>query len=76
MSKIEKLKEKYAEDADMMASKSRFGFFSMPPSHTAAIPDFVGRKRKIVINQLIDNKTGKYTQNQGISFQESIQQEV
>lgn len=40
MSKIEKIKEKYAADADAMASKSRFGFFSVLPSHTAAHTDF------------------------------------
>ena len=44
MSKIEKIKEKYAEDAELMASKSRFGYFSLLPSHTAARTDTSGQQ--------------------------------
>ena len=48
MSKIEKIKEKYVADADAMASKSRFGYFTMLPSHTAAHTDFSGKLRNIL----------------------------
>ena len=45
MSKIEKLKEKYVADADVMASKSRFGYFTVLPSHTAGHTDFSNQPR-------------------------------
>jgi hypothetical protein len=37
MSKIEDLKQEYLKDTDLMASKSRFGFFSILPSAAAGI---------------------------------------
>ena len=43
----DKLREKYVTDADAMASKSRFGYFSMLPSHTAAHTDFPPARRKV-----------------------------
>jgi len=36
MSRTEELRQQYVKDADTMASKSRFGFFTLLPSHTAA----------------------------------------
>ena len=39
MSSIDKLKQQYVKDAELMASKSRFGYFSLLPSHTAAVTD-------------------------------------
>jgi hypothetical protein len=33
---MEQLRKKYEVDADLMGTKSRFGFFSIPPSHAAA----------------------------------------
>jgi len=45
MNKIDKLKQKYEADTDAMANKSRFGYFSLLPSHTAAKTDFVAVKR-------------------------------
>lgn len=47
MSRIEELKQTYLKDADLMASKSRFGYFSIlpnphsgmaPPSDTKSTP--------------------------------------
>jgi hypothetical protein len=32
-----------------MASKSRFGFFSILPSHTAAITDYAQKKGNLII---------------------------
>lgn len=40
MNKPDQLKEKYIADTEAMASKSRFGYFSLLPSHTAAHTDF------------------------------------
>lgn len=37
MSKIEDLKQEYLKDTDLMASKSRFGFFSILPNASAGI---------------------------------------
>ena len=37
MSKIEELKQTYLKDADMLGSKSRFGYFSIPPCAAAGI---------------------------------------
>lgn len=42
--KVEEIRKRYEADADMRGSKPRFGFFSIPPSHTAAKTDF--RKAK------------------------------
>ncbi len=42
--KVEEIRKRYEADADLRASKLRFGFFSIPPSHTAAKTDF--RKAK------------------------------
>jgi hypothetical protein len=49
MSKVDKLKETYIADAEMMASKSRFGYFSLLPSHTAAITDNSAPNRNFTI---------------------------
>ncbi len=46
MTKVEKIKEKYVADVELMSSKSRFGYFSLLPSHTAAHTDFKGEPRK------------------------------
>lgn len=51
MSKIDKLKQTYIADAEMMASKSRFGYFSLLPSHTAAITDNSAPTRNSIIIQ-------------------------
>lgn len=40
---MEKLRKTYLEQADSIATKPRFGFFSIPPSHTAGITDFARR---------------------------------
>lgn len=40
MSKIDQLKQTYIKDADFMGSKSRFGYFSLPPNHSAAMNAF------------------------------------
>ena len=60
MSKIDKLKEKYIEDTEMMASKSRFGYFSLLPSHTAAITQESAPARNISPIQRIASPTGKF----------------
>lgn len=44
---IEKLRQKYIADADQMATKSRYGYFSILPSHTTAITDNTGAVRMI-----------------------------
>lgn len=44
MSKIEDLKQTYIKDADMMASKPRFGYFSIPPTATAGDNAFEVKK--------------------------------
>lgn len=54
MSKVQELKAEYVADADMMASKSRFGFFTLPPSHTAAHTDFAHTARTIFPIQLVE----------------------
>jgi hypothetical protein len=53
MSKAQELKAKYVADADMMASKSRFGFFTLPPSHTAGVTDFANNTSTLFAIQLI-----------------------
>jgi len=45
MSKNDKVKEKYLADAEAMATKSRFGYFSLLPSHTAAHNEFPSSSR-------------------------------
>lgn len=37
MSNIEELRATYLKDADLMASKSRFGYFSIPPTASAGV---------------------------------------
>jgi hypothetical protein len=44
-----------------MASKSRFGYFSLLPSHTAAITDTSGSVRKHAITQPIGIQMEKFT---------------
>ena len=44
MPKIEELQTKYLQDADSIASKSRLGFFSLPPSATAGHTEFQQKK--------------------------------
>jgi hypothetical protein len=44
ISSLEKSRIQYTADADSMATKSRFGFFSIPPSHTAGITDYAQKK--------------------------------
>lgn len=46
MSKIEELKQTYLKDADLMASKSRFGFFSIPPNASAGLGNHDQKKSK------------------------------
>jgi hypothetical protein len=70
MSKIDKLKETYVADAELMASKSRFGYFSLLPSHTAAITDTAGPARKKHLIKLIDSRTGKCILNLETSTRE------
>jgi len=40
MSKIDKIKEKYVSDTELMASKARFGYFSILPSKATAVTEF------------------------------------
>jgi hypothetical protein len=63
MSTTDKVKERYIADTEMMASKSRFGYFSLLPSHTAAITDTTAPARNPAIIQHIVNLTEKSTQN-------------
>lgn len=44
MTENQQIKIQYVKDADLMATKSRFGFFSILPSHTAAITDYSQKK--------------------------------
>lgn len=44
--KDKQIQQKYSADADMMATKSRFGFFNIYPSHTAAITDYAQKTGK------------------------------
>lgn len=59
MNNTDKLKEKYVVDADAMASKSRFGYFSLLPSHTAAHTDFPQTRRTANTIQLTETRTEK-----------------
>jgi hypothetical protein len=68
MSTADKLKERYIADTEMMASKSRFGYFSLLPSHTAAITDTTAPLRNTLIIQHIVNQTEKFTHSQEISI--------
>jgi len=43
----------------MMATKSRFGYFTILPSHTAAITDYSQKQGNIVSTQHIKIKTEK-----------------
>jgi len=63
MSKAEELKAKYVADADMMASKSRFGFFTLPPSHTAAHTDFANNTSTLFVIQVIETPMEKSSPN-------------
>lgn len=49
----------YAKDADLMATKSRFGFFTMYPSHTAAITDYAQKKGNLSPNSANKDLNGK-----------------
>ena len=42
--KLDDLRKKYEVEADVMGSKQRYGFFSIPPSHTAGKTDFTKTK--------------------------------
>lgn len=48
MPKTEDIKAKYLQDADAMGSKSRFGFFSIPPCATAGVTAFEQKKGKSI----------------------------
>lgn len=63
MSKAEELKAKYVADADMMAIKSRFGFFTLPPSHTAAHTDFANNTSTLFVIQVIETPMEKSSPN-------------
>lgn len=67
MSKIDKLKEKYITDTEAMASKSRFGYFSLLPSHTAAHTDFDHPQRTHLNIQTKRIATEEYSPNPGTS---------
>lgn len=57
-----------------MASKSRFGFFTILPSHTAAITDYAQKKGIFSIIQLKKMKTEKLKFKQEEFSQELSQQ--
>ena len=48
--KFDPLQTQYFQDADLMATKSRFGFFSILPSHTAGITDYAQKTGTIFYN--------------------------
>ena len=75
MSKTNQLREKYVADAEMMASKSRFGYFSLLPSHTAAISDNTAPLRIPHITQLTKIVMGKSRLNLEIYTLELLLQE-
>lgn len=58
MSNKEKLFKKYNESVELMASKSRFGFFSLSPSFRAGITDYA--QKKVSSNQIIGSKRLKW----------------
>lgn len=70
MSKIDSLKEKYIADADAMASKSRFGYFTLLPSHTAGHNDFPHTGRILIDIQLIEIMMDESSRNLQISLVE------
>lgn len=49
MQKIEEIKQSYLKDADLMSSKSRFGYFSVLPCATAGANMFEKKKSKAII---------------------------
>ena len=73
MSKTEELKQKYVKDADAMATKSRFGFFTLPPSHTAAHTDNPSNPRTTLSIQLLEIKTEEWSPSLQISTVEPLQ---
>ena len=48
MPKTEDIKAKYLQDADAMGSKSRFGFFSIPPCAAAGVTAFQQKKGNLI----------------------------
>lgn len=70
MEKQSKIKDQYAADVEAMASKSRFGYFSILPSHTAGITDNSSSIRTYSSIQHIGILTEKFIQNQEIFTQE------
>lgn len=63
MSKIEELKQTYLKDADLMASKSRFGYFSIPLNANAGLASTSDKKCTIYINQSLEIKMGELSLN-------------
>ena len=59
MSRTEELRQQYSKDADMMASKSRFGYFTLLPSHTAARMQPNSSHRIIYYTQLLEERMEK-----------------
>jgi hypothetical protein len=59
MSEIEALRKKYIDDSDKMSKKSRYGFFSLPPSATAGHTAFFQKKGNILIIIVIRDENGK-----------------
>ena len=72
MSKIDSLKEKYIADADAMASKSRFGYFTVLPSHTAGHNEFSKTEGICISIQLIEIMMVELLQNLQISLVEQL----
>ena len=68
MNKTDKIKELYLSDTETMASKSRFGYFSLLPSHTAAHNEFPSSPCTFWIIQLIKIAMEKFRLNLGISI--------
>ena len=67
--KLDELKETYRKDADQMASKARFGYFSLKPSHTAAVTDFDPKPRRWLVMQTPEMKMAELPLNPGTSTQ-------
>lgn len=59
MSKIEELQKTYLKDADQMASKSRFGYFSIPPNANAGMSAPEPKKCTRTHNVVIKDENGK-----------------
>lgn len=68
MSKIEEIKDKYLNDADLVGSKSRFGFFSIPPSATAGHNSFEDKKGKCILIKQFEIKMAELKLRRGIFF--------